>query len=90
METNKVTPIELSEPYLSIRDFVRKYKTWTEPSIRWLIWNNTNNFNDKVVRKVGSKILLSVDAFWEWIEYCNRQSRASSLEANKSTFQEVS
>ncbi len=61
-------------PYLSIRDFAKQYSTWTESSIRWLIYNNTAGFNDTVVRRVGkSKILLSVADFWSWIEMQNRK-----------------
>ena len=64
-------------PYLSIREFAKKYTTWTESSLRWLIYNNTANFNDVVVRRVGkSKILLSVDSFWHWIESQNLNKTA--------------
>lgn len=61
-------------PYLSIRDFAKHYSTWTESSIRWLIYNNTAGFNETVVRRIGkSKILLSVDDFWQWVETQNRK-----------------
>lgn len=61
------------EPYLTIRDFAKQYSTWTESSIRWLIYNNTAGFNETVVRRVGkSKILLSVSDFWNWIEQQNQ------------------
>jgi hypothetical protein len=60
-------------PYLTIRDFAKQYSTWTESSIRWLIYNNTAGFNETVVRRVGkSKILLSVTDFWKWIEMQNQ------------------
>ena len=56
-------------PYLSIRDFVKQNSSWTESSIRWLIYNNTAGFNEIVVRRVGkSKILLSVPDFCRWVE----------------------
>lgn len=59
-------------PYMSIRDFAKQYSTWTESSIRWLIYNNTAGFNEKVVRRIGkAKILLSVDDFWCWVEEQN-------------------
>lgn len=61
-------------PYLSIRDFAKQYSTWTESSIRWLIYNNTAGFNDIVVRRVGkAKILLSISDFWKWIETQNQK-----------------
>lgn len=66
-------------PYLSIRDFAKQYSTWTESSIRWLIYNNTAEFNKRVVRRVGkTKILLSVADFWDWIERQNRSEKASA------------
>ena len=56
---DQVAKIAQSNPYLSIRDFAKHYSTWTESSIRWLIYNNTSGFNDIVVRRVGkNKILL--------------------------------
>ena len=59
-------------PYLSVREFAKKFSTFTEASIRWLIYNNTTNFNKIVVRRIGkTKILLSVKDFWRWIEEQN-------------------
>lgn len=59
-------------PYLTIREFAIKYSTFTESSIRWLIYNNTNNFNKVVVRRIGkNKILISVLDFWNWVEQQN-------------------
>jgi|694.fasta_scaffold04531_17 hypothetical protein len=61
-------------PYLTIRDFAKQYSTWTESSIRWLIYNNTAGFNEIVVRRVGkNKILLSIVDFWKWIEQQNQK-----------------
>jgi hypothetical protein len=62
----------LSNPYLKIRDFAKQYPTWTESSIRWLIYNNTSGFNEAVVRRIGkAKILLCVADFWNWVEQQN-------------------
>lgn len=70
-------------PYLTIRDFAKQYSTWTESSIRWLIYNNTAGFNETVVRRVGkTKILLSISDFWEWIERQNGASRMRGLGAS--------
>lgn len=68
-------------PYLSIRDFAKQYSTWTESSIRWLIYTNTAGFNESVVRRVGkSKILLSVEDFWKWIEAQNQNKNVKVLQ----------
>lgn len=69
---------EGENPYLSIRDFAKQYSTWTESSIRWLIYNNTEGFEDMVVRRVGKvKILLSVSDFWKWIEVQNSNRKVN-------------
>lgn len=63
--------------YLTIRDFAKQYSGWTESSIRWLIYNDTADFNTLVVRRVGkSKILISVLDFWKWIEMQNPRKSA--------------
>lgn len=70
IQQNNQEPIQ----YLTIRDFAKRYSTWTESSIRWLIYNNTAGFNEVVVRRVGKiKILLSVSDFWKWIEMQNQK-----------------
>ncbi len=67
-------------PYLTIREFAMKYSTFTESSIRWLIYNNTNGFNETVVRRVGkAKILLSVVDFWNWIEQQNQNNKGLNV-----------
>jgi hypothetical protein len=66
-------------PYMTIRDFSRKYSTWTESSIRWLIYNDTAGFNEMVVRRIGNqKIVLSVADFWRWIESQNQNKRVKT------------
>jgi len=72
MNLNKFQEGHEGCPYLTIRDFAKAFPTWTESSIRWLIYTNANNFNELVVRRVGkSKILLSISDFWRWIEAQN-------------------
>lgn len=72
MHKLETTSREYYEPYLSINDFSERYSTWSKSSLRWLIYNNTAGFNEKVVRRVGkTKILLSVKDFWDWIEQQN-------------------
>jgi hypothetical protein len=73
----KIMNINERSPYLTIRDFAKQYSTWTESSIRWLIYNNTAGFNEIVVRRVGKqKILLSVADFWRWVELQNQNKKA--------------
>ena len=44
---------------------------FTYPSvgaIRQLIFYNTNNFNNHVIRKLGNRLYIKVSAFNEWVE----------------------
>lgn len=67
-------------PYLTIREFAKQHSTWTESSIRWLIYNNTAGFNDIVVRRVGkAKILLCVADFWNWVEIQNQRKNTQNI-----------
>ncbi|HEY4831643.1 MAG TPA: hypothetical protein VIH61_03685 [Waddliaceae bacterium] len=77
-------------PYLTIRDFAKQYSTWTESSIRWLIYNITAGFNETVVRRVGkSKILLSVTDFWKWVEMQNNNPQQQT-KSNRKTSENIS
>lgn len=53
-------------PYLSIKGLAKK-GILTEGGIRHLIWSNPD-FNAKVVRRLGKKILIKVEAFYQFIE----------------------
>jgi hypothetical protein len=79
---NKINEFNDS-PYLTIRDFSKQYPTWTESSIRWLIYNNTAGFNEIVVRRIGkNKILLSIADFWRWVERQNQKNNDVQLIAS--------
>jgi len=42
--------------------------TFSESSVRWLIFNeNTNGFS-KCVRRIGRKVLIDLDQFEMWID----------------------
>lgn len=60
----------MSEPksFLTVKQVPGKYPAFKESSIRWAIFNkDTNGFN-KVIRKVGRKVLIDEEAFVQWIE----------------------
>lgn len=42
-------------------------------SLRQLIFYNTNNFYDCVVRKIGKRLYLHIPSFYEWVEETNRK-----------------
>ena len=44
-------------------------------SIRQLRFYNTKGFNDKVIRKVGKRLYIKVQALLEWIEKSNNKEK---------------
>ena len=40
----------------------------TTGALRQLVFYNTNNFANKVIRKIGKRIYIKVSAFFEWVE----------------------
>lgn len=40
-------------------------------SLRWLIFNETANGFNKVVRRIGSRVLIKERAFFDWVEEQN-------------------
>lgn len=71
----KFTENALSKPELIP---VTKWNTYfdypTLGSIRQLIFYNTDNFNDKVLRKIGKRQYIKVSEFFKWVEDTNRKT----------------
>ena len=42
-------------------------------ALRQLIFYNTDNFVDKVIRRIGKRLYVKVPAFFEWVEETNRK-----------------
>ena len=40
----------------------------TTAALRQLVFYNTNDFANKVIRKIGKRIYIKVSAFFEWVE----------------------
>lgn len=40
----------------------------TTAALRQLVFYNTNDFTNKVIRKIGKRIYIKVSAFFEWVE----------------------
>lgn len=44
-------------------------------SIRQLIYFNVDNFNEKVLRRVGKRLYINIPAFFEWVEETNSKQQ---------------
>ena len=50
---------------------------FTEASIRWLIFNRTQNGFDACLVRVGRKVLIDRTRFGQWLEAQRTQQRAA-------------
>lgn len=53
--------------FVTIKQWLQKYPAIPEGGIRHLIFTNKDNFNTRVVKKIGRKILLDEQAFLNYI-----------------------
>lgn len=61
--------------YIPVPDW-EKYHEWPPVGgLRNLIFNKRTNGFDKVVKKVGKRVLIDEAAFFEWIEEQNSKVR---------------
>jgi len=59
--------IDPADRFLTIKQTAQKYRIFPEGGIRHLIFMNKDNFRDKVVIKIGKKIVLDTEALLKWI-----------------------
>jgi hypothetical protein len=53
--------------FLTMKQWLQKYQAIPEGGIRHLIFTDKDNFNSRVVKKLGRKILLDEEAFLDFI-----------------------
>jgi hypothetical protein len=57
-----------TQQYLTVRQLTESYPAFPQSSIRWLIFNSKKNGFDTVIRRIGTKILISESAFLAFVE----------------------
>jgi hypothetical protein len=62
-----------ADEYLTVAQLSQLYPAFTQGSIRWLIFNGEKNGFNKVVRKLGRKIILNLREFRLFIEKQSQQ-----------------
>ena len=67
----------LNNPRLTtVKQFSERHPAFSVGGIRWLIFNaETNGFN-KVIRRIGRRVLIDEAAFFNWVEENNSQKGA--------------
>lgn len=58
---------EVREEYLTFLQASQRFPAFSEGSLRWHRFNNTDGFN-QCVRKIGRKCVISLRAFVAWLD----------------------
>jgi hypothetical protein len=53
--------------FATVRELSKIFPSFSEPSLRYLIFNAQKNGINKCIRKIGRKIIFNVPAFETWI-----------------------
>lgn len=53
---------------LTVKQFSQKHPAFSEASLRYHIFNEQQNGLSKAILRLGRKILIKEDAFFEWVE----------------------
>ena len=62
-------PIETD--LISVNDFADKYPTFTKGTLRAYIFNAEKNGFNEVIRRIGSRVYIKENSFFQWIEKIN-------------------
>ncbi|NCP62018.1 MAG: hypothetical protein GW748_01725 [Alphaproteobacteria bacterium] len=60
--------------YLTVKQMAVKNPAFTESSLRYHIFNEHKNGINKAICRIGKKILINEELFFEWLEDQNRRS----------------
>ena len=63
-----MTEINETDEYVTVSQLAKHFPAFSEGSIRWLIFNSHINGFNKVVRKIGRKVILNMKEFKKFIE----------------------
>jgi hypothetical protein len=61
---------------LTVKQFAQKHPAFSEASLRFNIFHESKNGLDKVIKRVGRKILINEEAFFAWVEDQNERGAA--------------
>jgi len=59
-----------TKKFMPLTHFVEKQNGgWpTIAAMRWMVWKAKENGLDKHIRRIGRKVLIDENGFWEWID----------------------
>jgi hypothetical protein len=56
----------------TVPQFCREHPAFTPGGIRWLLFNREANGLSRAVVRVGRRVLIDVDSFFEWLASQNK------------------
>lgn len=56
---------------LTVNQFSECHPAFSKGALRALIFNEKKNGFCKVIRRIGGRVLIHENAFFEWVEECN-------------------
>ena len=59
---------------IPVSEFNNFYAYPSVGALRQLIFYNTDNFVDKVVRRIGKRLYVKASAFFDWVEETNKKA----------------
>lgn len=63
----------IQQNYFTVSQFAKEKRFIKEPALRYLIFNaNKNGFN-RVIKRMGKRILIDYNAFENWLQENNRE-----------------
>jgi hypothetical protein len=66
-----VAPPVCTRPLATVPQFSQKHPAFTIGSLRWLLFHRETNGLNKAVVKIGRRVLIDEDRFFDWV---NEQS----------------
>ena len=68
--------MSLNMDYSTVNQFIKKYPAFTNGGMRHLLFHSNSNGLDAsgAIKRIGRKILIDVEKFFQWIEAQNGDS----------------
>ena len=65
--------------YFTVKQFAEKFPFVSQSSLRWMIFNAEKNGFNKVIKRIGAKILINADLFEDWLKEINGDGKGGLI-----------
>lgn len=77
-QTQKSLSTQTQKRFSTVSQMPGFYPAFSQPAIRWLIYNENKNGFSQCIRRIGGKILIDLDCFEAWINGHQKQEDVAS------------